>query len=527
MSSDWSVCGVCDYRNITKSPVVWCSECEEGLCKECKDHHGISKGSRNHDTVSIAEYQKLPNEVLQLSRSCNKHNEKYVLFCKKHDCPCCKKCVVESHTECKELTDIDDITRNIKSSNAFADIEQTLLEIAENIKRLRINREDNLTSIGKKRREIEKEVLETRDRINLHLDKLQDAALKELKTKEEEERNKIRRSLNSLKDKEKEIVKHQTNLANIKQYASELQTFLALKHIDKDVIAEEKYIQSIVKDEGANQIDLSCKINPSMQGLLSAIKKFGDVVVTAHPCNIQILNQKDKQAQMMVALTPLTINSLAPTLQQTLDTNLSFITGCAVLPDCRMVLSCLAKQIVQVFKPEDSLDFDIGNFGPVFDVAYTGDNTVALTSGYGNDSLQIKDGIQIINLNDKSMVNVTKTNVNRFAYVATLKDNIFYTDCGNNSVTCIDFQGIRRWTFRNVDVLKAPLGISVDEDENVYVVGGVTNNVVVISPNGQHHRQLLTSDDGLKEPAVIHVDHSNNKMLVANTKEKAFVYNLR
>ncbi|CAG2240316.1 unnamed protein product [Mytilus edulis] len=262
MASNWNVCGVCDYRHITKPSVVWCSECDEGLCEECKDHHSISKGSRNHDTVSITEYQKLPNKVLQLARSCDRHNEKYVLFCKKHDCPCCKKCVVDSHMECKELTDIDDITRNIKSSNAFADIEQTLSEIAENIKRLRIDREDNLASIGKKSREIEKEVLETRVRINLHLDKVQNAILKDLKTREEEESNKIRQLLKSMTDKEKEITELQTNIGNIKQYASELQTFLALKHIEKDVVAEEKYIQSMVKSDGANQIDLLCKINP-------------------------------------------------------------------------------------------------------------------------------------------------------------------------------------------------------------------------------------------------------------------------
>ncbi|CAG2248364.1 unnamed protein product [Mytilus edulis] len=198
----------------------------------------------------------------------NRHNEKYVLFCKKHDCPCCKKCVVDSHMECKELTDIDDITRNIKSSNAC------------------------------------------------------DTILKDLKTREEEESNKIRQLLKSLNDKEKDITEYQTNIANIKQYASDLLTFLALKHIEKDVSVDEAYIQSIVKNLGANQIDFSCKVNPSLQDLISTIQKFGDVVVTADPCNVLILKHKDKQAQMMVAVTPITIDSLNPTLLQTLDTKL-------------------------------------------------------------------------------------------------------------------------------------------------------------------------------------------------------------
>ncbi|CAG2198773.1 unnamed protein product [Mytilus edulis] len=562
MASNWSVCGVCDYRHITKPSIVWCSECDEGLCEECKEHHGISKGTRSHCTVSITEYQKLPNDVLQLARSCDKHNEKYVLFCKKHDCPCCKKCVVESHIECKELTDIDDITRNYKSSHAFANIEQTLSEIAENIRRLRINREDNLASIGKKSREIEKEIIETRARINLHLDNLQDAMLIDLKTREEEESTKIRQLLKSLKEKEKEIAEHQANIANIKQYASEMQTFLALKHIENDLVAEEQYIQSITESDGANQVDFSCNINPSLQDLVSAILKFGDIVVTADSCKIRILKQKDKQAQMIVAVTHMTIDSLKPTLLQTFDTNLISNRGCTLLPDCRIVLASLARRIIQVYKPDGSLDFKIGNFGPVFDVTYIGDNSVAVTSGYDKDSLQInlidlktkkvrktlkvnsvntgvaysegkliycavKDGIQMISLNDESIVNVTKNNLSSHSYVTKFRDKIIYANCEDNSVTCIDFQGNIQWVFKNVKVIKDTLGISVDGNGNVYVVGCSTNNVVVISPDGQTCRELLTSNNGLEKPAAIHVNRSNNKMLVANRKGTAFVFNLK
>ncbi|CAG2184526.1 unnamed protein product [Mytilus edulis] len=315
MASNWSVCGVCDYRHITEPSIVWCSECNEELCEECKDHHSISKGSRNHDTVSITEYQKLPTEVLQ------------------HDCPCCKKCIVESHTDCKDLTDLDDITRHIKSSNAFAEIQQTLSEVAANVKRLRTHREENLASLGKKSREIEKEVQETRAKINQHLDKLQDDILKELKRREEEESNKIRRILKALMDKEHEITEHQTNISNIKQYASELQTFLALKHIEKDVLVDEQYITSMIKSDSANQINVSCHINPSLQGVLSAIEKFGDVVVTADPCNIQIQKQKDKQAQMIVPVPPFNTDSKIPTLLQSFEAklNLSLDVRCCLI----------------------------------------------------------------------------------------------------------------------------------------------------------------------------------------------------
>jgi hypothetical protein len=53
-------------------------------------------------------------------------------------------------------------------------------------------------------------------------------------------------------------------------------------------------------------------------------------------------------------------------------------------------------------------------------------------------------------------------------------------------------QGTTLWKFKDERVLQYPLGISVDNYGNAYVVGYDSNNVVVISPNGQRHRQLWT-----------------------------------
>ncbi|CAG2240317.1 unnamed protein product [Mytilus edulis] len=309
-----------------------------------------------------------------------------------------------------------------------------------------------------------------------------DALLREINTKEEEESNKIRRILKSLIDKEKEITENQTNIGNIKQYASELQTFLSLKHIETNVVVAEQYIQSIVKSD-------------------EVWRWRGD------------FRQKDKQAQMMVAVTPMTIDSLAPTLLQKYGTKLAHVLGCTFLPDCKMVL----KELIAVFKSDGSLDFFIGSVDPVFDMTYIGDNSVAVTSGYLCDYLQInlidletrnvtktlkvnsvnsgvaykdnkliycakENGIKIINLDDESIINLTKTKVTVFSYATTFKDNIFYTHCDDDSVTCIDFQGNTQWVFKNESVIRNPLGISVDVSGNVYVVGGGSNYVVVTSP---------------------------------------------
>ena len=89
-------------------------------------------------------------------------------------------------------------------------------------------------------------------------------------------------------------------------------------------------------------------------------------------------------------------------------------------------------------------------------------------------------------------------------------------------MTCCDLHGTTQWELKDDRVLQRPLGVSVDNDGNVYTVGFHSNNVVVISPDGQRHRQLLSSTDGPKSPRVLDYDKTTNRLLVVNNSSAAF-----
>ena len=91
---------------------------------------------------------------------------------------------------------------------------------------------------------------------------------------------------------------------------------------------------------------------------------------------------------------------------------------------------------------------------------------------------------------------------------------------------CCDLHGTTQWEFKGNRDLYCPLGISVDTDGNVYVVGCQSNNVMVISPDGQRHRQLLSSKDGLVSPRVLDYDRSTNRLLVVNQSNTAFLFDV-
>ena len=81
--------------------------------------------------------------------------------------------------------------------------------------------------------------------------------------------------------------------------------------------------------------------------------------------------------------------------------------------------------------------------------------------------------------------------------------------------------GIQRRT-----CFKMSVGISVDNYGNVYVAGRYSINVVVISPDGQRHRELLSNKDGLVNPMVLDYDRSTDMLLVVNQRGIAFLYDV-
>ena len=60
----------------------------------------------------------------------------------------------------------------------------------------------------------------------------------------------------------------------------------------------------------------------------------------------------------------------------------------------------------------------------------------------------------------------------------------------------------------------------------MYVVGCSSNNVVVISPDGKRHRQLLSSTDGLINPGVLDYDKSTNRLLVVHDGSTALLFDV-
>jgi WD40 repeat protein len=473
---------------------------------------------------------------------------------------------VENHKDCKEVTVLGNITKNVKTSTMFNETEHLINEMFENIGKIRQNRETNSSSVKEQKRIIQDEIQELRTKVNNHLDKLQEILMKELIELEKQVTEETRELLVSLDEKQKKLIEYQTNIVNIKKYASDLQTFIAVKQIEKDVDTHDTCLQSLVNSDSLNQTKLTYKIDTGLKNITTSIQKFAKVVVESKPCEMVCVRRKDKQAQMMVAelSPPMSVENIQLNLKQKKNIKGTNIRGCSLLPDGRMVFSCYSSDTVRFINKEGIESFQIckdKTGSCTYDTVYIKDtNSVAVSSGYGGkgcitiidiESQKIMTtipmdthslgmavrgrtiylcswhkGLQMLNLSDKSVSDIISSNMIYALYVATSGDKLYYTTTNACTVTCCDLYGTTHWEFKDERVLQCPKGISVDNDGNVYVVGCSSSNVVVISPDGQRHRQLLSAKDGLSSPNVLDYDKSTNRLLVVNLSSTAFLFDV-
>jgi hypothetical protein len=64
--------------------------------------------------------------VLEIKEHCDEHHEKFNLYCKEHECPCCRICFVENHGDCKNVTILEKVIKNVKTSTMFTEIEHLI-----------------------------------------------------------------------------------------------------------------------------------------------------------------------------------------------------------------------------------------------------------------------------------------------------------------------------------------------------------------------------------------------------------------
>jgi hypothetical protein len=547
MASEVPLCNICNHRHLSINATVWCPECQETLCLNCNEHHSLAKLSRDHNAITISDYQKQPSFLTDIMLFCADHHQRYQLYCVTHECPICYRCI-KTHRECGDVIPIDEVVDNAKTSQSFQDLRQEVEDLVENIKRLRTDREENLTTVND---QVQKHILKVqnlRSNINQHLDKLEEELKSELKKLENKAKTDIQGTIAILNDKENDIVKSQKNIEDIMQHASDFQAFLGMREVKSNVTEHERFIQSLPDDQNFTQINITCSIDTKIQDILTGVKFLGSVEFQTERSSVSLVRNKDKQAQI------LTFNEKSLKLKRKVKIACtSKIRGCCLTTKGLMLFTSHYNLYLMIVFGDDSI-IKVPVSGS-FDVVCIDDNTAAVTTGDGLSA----PGINIVNIakrsftkfvpllgrsygityyNDSLICCVENKNLHvlscsedfristipntatpTYSYVVAFAEKVIYTDKTRKTIKCCLFNGTPIWQFKDEYIVRTPRGIAVDEKGYLYLIGECTSNTVIISADGQYQKQILTNENGLNKPSAVCFDKPNKQLLVANVDD--------
>ena len=555
-------CNICYHANESKLAATWCPECEDFLCTDCNRHHSRSSATKQHIVISMENYQKFPSSIQSIKNRCTKHGNKYEFYCLIHGDPCCVMCTRDDHRHWQELRPILEVTENAKSSKAIVHIERDLKYIDAAFEKMKSDITNNITDIDQQKRKFLSDISDMRKSLNHHLDQIEKQTVEEMVSAENNLQVELKKVLVSMETKRTDFEYIRQDVNKVKKYVSDLQTFIGVNDMTSVVDEEVK------KQKGAVNYDLfelKLDFSSELKSFVKDVSKFGVVSVAKKHCCTSLVQDSELQAQIpqesKLGVTPQLTKKTTVNFQ-TKDKGNIRIAGCDILPDGKLVFAEREDKLLLMFSNNGNYEKDIVRFSGVpYEVSYTGENIVAVT-------IYDKREVVFVNVITNIITNTvyighqccgTDFNLNRLAiraiqdstsshivyldptgklidrvnitglnstHISLRDDTIKCTDWKTNTIYCYTLTGQQMWAFKDENVLRAPIGIALDKNKNVYVAGRETNNVVVLSPDGENCREMVSNSEGLNKPYSLRINIDRSELLVCNLRGPAFVFSL-
>ncbi|VDI08752.1 Hypothetical predicted protein [Mytilus galloprovincialis] len=289
------LCGPCGYEDNIKHAKKWCTNCDEGFCEDCEKVHRSTKMSRNHTLISVSDYQKIKD--VAISQTCVGHGKRYDLYCSEHDKPLCLDCV-DQHKSCSQLVSLDAAAANAKQSTALADLEDTINGALQNVGKFNKNLKTIGYELNKQERLIKKNIQEIREKLNKHLDALEQKLIQDLSIKTLNCKSEHTKAIHELNLADQKLSQLKEEMMTMKQMASDVQVFLGTREINKTLSEEIKTIKGIIYS--TKYYEIKIEIEGTITSLLDCVDSFGMISVVERNSELEFRDVKLDQAQKRI-----------------------------------------------------------------------------------------------------------------------------------------------------------------------------------------------------------------------------------
>ncbi|XP_053389612.1 E3 ubiquitin-protein ligase TRIM33-like, partial [Mercenaria mercenaria] len=372
-------CDTCLSDGQHKDAHGYCTDCKEYLCKNCFKFHQITKALKHHrllDKTNIGEYKTSSTTTQVCTEKCTRHAKEVIkFFCLKHKVLGCHNCMIMDHRTCK-IDYILDNCAGIDDSEEYKGtmwlLNQKLKEIDSVIKKATVRDKEIDVCYDK----LIQEIIKFRKEINDRLDQLQKQIEKEADRKKSDDKQVIKKALQTCTNVSADMNKLQTNSSSSNQSKLNGQLYLNMKQAQSKLKSDE--IQKAEETLEKTNMQYTFQRNKNLVDILSKPNILGSLNLS----NNLVLPQKE--VDKLVRKEDINVRTKS-------DTNPCFITGCAVLSSNKLVLADTYNHKVKVVDipskvvtEEKELDFR------PWDIATMSSDQIAVTIPNNSEVIIIK-----------------------------------------------------------------------------------------------------------------------------------------
>ena len=541
-----NVCDPCNYEGSKVEAIKFCSNCKEWLCHKCTDSHKKFKASRNHKILSVAQ---VPRKAVGASKSCivlceNCQNVEVTDYCKQHNIVICQACRSVKHRKCYPKSVRE--KGHSYDRNKFDFIVKRAKETEEKIDKFHRERKADFQKLSSLRETCAKEIRTFREEVVKWLNKLEQTAMQELNDFAADEQEKLERDI-STATTTKQMLEADSKLIKDVMETSVIGKMFA---VDVKVSNSLKEYEQVLHDlyQEAKTPLMSFTRNKQLTDMLNQLEKLGNVTVD----QIQSHKPQRKLFTDMLVKSSNQVNIKLPD-----DINNPDITGCEVLPNGQIILCDYNNTNLKLLHSSFTVKEVLGLQGKPWDVSVINNSSAIITlpvpkqlhymqlepslkSGRVIQLDKICWGIAVageylyVTLHDilgegevrildmkgslKRRIGVNSGGSFMFQTPYYLTQSattrkIYVSDRDTDTVTCLMSDGSTVYQYKDKD-LKWPIGVCVDDEENIIVCGRASNNVHIVTASGRKHGCLLTLADGITGPVSVAYRHTDDTLII-------------
>ncbi|KAL3890910.1 hypothetical protein ACJMK2_003181 [Sinanodonta woodiana] len=556
------VCDACCSDGSSVTATGFCAVCEEAMCDNCLSVHRKQKMSKAHSILTMEELLNNPQNVMKFAEgfTCLDHEDDLKLYCNDHKIACCGICYFESHSNCSKVIKLKDELPALLRETKTSEIIEELKKLQTHLKTFIDVKESNNKALESQVNGLTDQIREVRTRINTALDEL------EMKVKTEGKRIHKEAAIRTQTENHQcwslihAIRNSQLLCETVHKYGIDLQKFLTAEKIKSQLPLY--YSQVREKYERTDMLTVQVKFTPLLESIISLSSSDIGKLVTMNGSTLSIPGLRKPTKECHVEKV------------ETFDVNISgnsdttCYSGITILPRDRVMLvdsyngQCIllnnSHQVVTTYKltghpydicvvGDEEVAVSVYNQNTIhilsvrddvirpvrtiatkykcFGIAAAGNGEMVVVGDCGNNKYcwsLIRDGREV---NYSDQYYSSSRCINCIA-MNNSKTRVYVTVPNANSLQCFNMEGKKQYTY-SPDNLKYPLGVAVDRDDNIYVVGYNSHNIHQLSPEGCILQVITTGVP--QNPRAISFENSTDTFIITNSsdKPKLYIYQLK